>query len=61
VTSADATAIARWIIGHSVEGFCHLAADMDGDGEVTLADLTMIARWLVGFDLYDLIAHHVVE
>jgi len=60
VTSADATAIARWIIGQEVADFCHLASDMDGDGEITLTDLTLLARWLVGHDVYHLIAHHAI-
>jgi len=58
VTSADATAIARWLIATPEEQqrmiddgeFCDLAADVNGDGEVTVADLTALVRRLMGLD-----------
>ncbi|MCL2578211.1 MAG: metallophosphoesterase [Defluviitaleaceae bacterium] len=57
ITSVDATMIARWLIGHNVEGFCHLAADIDGNGEITATDVTLLARWLVGNDACQSVAH----
>jgi len=56
ITSADATLIARHIVGHDVT-ICLLAADIDGDGEVTISDITLLARWLVGHNIHHLIAH----
>jgi len=57
VTSADATSIARHLVGHDMVDFCIFAADIDGDGEVTIADVTLLARWLVGHDVNNMIAH----
>jgi hypothetical protein len=57
VTSADATAIARYIIGNTDDNFCILAADLDGSGYVSIADVSLLLRWLVGHDVRNLIAH----
>lgn len=57
ITSADATRIARWLVGSYVADFCILAADIDGDGEVTIVDVTLLARWLVGHNVYQFVAH----
>jgi len=56
VTSVDATAIARFLIGQNME-ICLLAADVNGDGYVTGADIILLARWMVGHDVEHLIAH----
>jgi len=59
VTSADATALARWLVAPPEvqqqmiddETFCKLAADINGDGVVDVADLTMLVRKLVGLSV----------
>jgi uncharacterized repeat protein (TIGR02543 family) len=56
VTSADATRIARHVVGHDEYNFCKLAADINGDGEVTITDITLLLRWLVGHNVSHLIA-----
>jgi uncharacterized repeat protein (TIGR02543 family) len=56
ITSADATLIARHIVGHDVQ-ICILASDIDGDGEVTIADIILLARGLVGHNVIHIIAH----
>ena len=60
VTSADATLLARYLIGHDVE-ICLLAADINGDGYVDSADIILLARWIVGNKITDLIAHQPVN
>ena len=62
ITSASATLLARWLVAlpeyrHTLGYFCHLAADLDGDGEVTATDLVLLAQWLVGHNVRGLIAH----
>ncbi|MCL2576481.1 MAG: family 43 glycosylhydrolase [Defluviitaleaceae bacterium] len=57
ITSADATAIARYLAEHNVEDICLLAADLNGDGDVCIADVILLARWLVGHDVSHLLAH----
>jgi len=60
VTSADATAIARWLISSPEErenmNFCSFAADITGTGYVTIDDIVLLARWLVGHEVDHLIA-----
>jgi len=67
ITSSSATAIARWLLigdpgadGNTVNaarqvmvdnGFCLYAADINGDGMITVYDVTVLARWLVGLDV----------
>ena len=51
-TSADATALARYKIGHDIE-ICFNAANFYGTGisspaDITSAQITLFARWLVG-------------
>ena len=53
-TSADATAIARYLAGQ--REICPLSADLNGDGIVTLEDLILLARWIVGHNIGHLIA-----
>jgi len=55
ITSADATAIARYLAGHNVD-ICLLASDLNGDGYVCIADVILLARWLVGHDISHLLA-----
>jgi hypothetical protein len=58
VTSADATALARWLtmdeIGklamEAVGNFCKYSADLNGDGVVNLADLLRLQGRLVGLE-----------
>jgi len=59
VTSADATALARYLMGSNDGNFCRFAADITGTGSetpVTPEDLVLIARWLVGHRVGHLIA-----
>jgi hypothetical protein len=56
ITSADATMLARFLIGEDIPGFCEIAADINGDGEVTIADVVLLARWLVGHNVTHLIS-----
>ncbi|MCL2576459.1 MAG: fibronectin type III domain-containing protein [Defluviitaleaceae bacterium] len=59
VTSADATALARWLIADPADrsaleeslNFCKYAADMDATNKVVLQDLTTLQRWLVGHNV----------
>ncbi|MCL2223333.1 MAG: dockerin type I repeat-containing protein [Defluviitaleaceae bacterium] len=55
VTSADATIIARYLVGQGVT-IDRRSADINGDGYVTVADLTLLARWLAGHNVENLIA-----
>ncbi|MCL2577277.1 MAG: pectate lyase [Defluviitaleaceae bacterium] len=55
ITSADATAIERHLSGQNTN-ICVLAADLNGDGEVTIADIILLARWLVGHNVSHLLA-----
>jgi hypothetical protein len=60
ITSADATVIARFIVGHFDHleelPICLLAADINGDGYVDINDLILLARWLVGHNIRHLIS-----
>ncbi|MCL2577940.1 MAG: hypothetical protein FWE27_07820 [Defluviitaleaceae bacterium] len=55
LTSADATAIAKWLIAPDDlkdPNFCEFSADITGKGYVTVEDITMLARLLVGLDVF---------
>jgi len=60
VTSADATMIARYIVGQfdntDVLPICRIAADINGDGIVDVSDITLLSRWLAGHNVRHLIA-----
>jgi hypothetical protein len=56
ITSADATMIARYLVGQEVD-ICLFSADINGDGEVTIADIILLARWLVGHNVSHLLAN----
>jgi len=51
VTSADATFLARYIVGQDVYLLCRYAADLNGDGNVCIADLILLSRWLAGHNV----------
>jgi hypothetical protein len=58
VTSADAVAIARWLLADATaratmleNGFRFAAADINGDRDITPADLILLKRRLVGHDV----------
>jgi len=63
ITSANATAIAKYIAGHYnfyVElwlplPICLVAADLNGNNTVDIDDVVLLARWLVGHDVSGLI------
>jgi uncharacterized repeat protein (TIGR02543 family) len=55
VTSADATQIARYLLDNGWE-ICRLAADINGDGLITIEDVTLLSRWLVGHNVRHQIA-----
>ncbi|MCL2223529.1 MAG: hypothetical protein FWB96_01020 [Defluviitaleaceae bacterium] len=68
-TSSDATAMARFLVSThgnnfciiqlqalELEDFCVIAADIDGDGKITIADLILLRRWLVGHNVQHQIA-----
>jgi hypothetical protein len=48
VTSADATALARYLIGENVTFHDWRAADLNRDGIISVADLTLLSRLLIG-------------
>ena len=57
VTSADASAFARFLVSYSEAEIAQMVAngekdmevwDIDGDGAITPADLTLLVQWLVG-------------
>jgi hypothetical protein len=50
VTSADATMIARYLVGQT-NSICRHSADINADGKVDIADLILLARWLVGLSI----------
>lgn len=47
ITSADATALARYLVGYAV-AIDLRAADINGDRHVDIRDLTLLSRWLIG-------------
>jgi len=55
ITSADATLLARWLIGQYV-AIDSEVADLDGKG-IRSFTLTLLSRWLVGHD----VSHHMVN
>ena len=44
---ADMTAIAHYVLGHTLEGFSETAADVNQDGQVNVADYTAVAHLLL--------------
>jgi len=47
LTVADMTAIAHYVLGHTLEGFSETAADANQDGQVNVADYTAVAHLLL--------------
>lgn len=50
ITILDATAIQRYLVNLSAEGFRLLTADTNRNGNIDILDATLIQRWLVNFD-----------